>query len=94
MGTLLLFLLLPGIAITMFAPALFTFASALLALFVFTATLFRLLLLLLMLLLMFTTGVTTAATKFIKLKALEPPRMPATKIRVGANIKSAVTLLN
>ena len=75
MGTLLL--LRPGIAITIFAPALFTFASALFALFVFTATLFRLLLLLLMLLLMLTTRVTTAATKLMKLKAFEPPRIPA-----------------
>ena len=77
MGTLRL--LLPGIAITIFAPALFTFASALFALFVLTATLFKLLLLLLMLLLMLTTRVTVAATKLMKLKAFEPPRMPVNR---------------
>merc|ERR1711953_203858 len=74
---LLLLLFLPGITRTTFAPLLFTFELALLALFVFTFRLFRLLLLLFMLLLMLTTRVTTAATKLMKLKALVPPRMPA-----------------
>ena len=65
---------LPGIAMTMLAPLLFTLALALLALFVLRLRLLRLLLLLLMLLFTLTTSVTTAATKLIKLKALDPPR--------------------
>ena len=71
---------LPGITTTLLTPLLLTLALALLALLVLTLTLLRLLLLLLMLLLTFTTRVTTAATKLIKLKAFEPPGM---EIKLG-----------